>query len=155
MMCKACAEDDSEHVDGLRVIAEGSQVTGVDAERVEHRRGVQEGIDVDGGEYSGVLGDDRGRRLGWTRRRGAVLFVQGRAGFGKTRLLAEAAAMASQAGVRAGLGAVQASDQVVPMAGLITALFDGREPLVDPAVRHRLSAAASPGWSRRETAGQG
>lgn len=46
--------------------------------------------------------------------------------------------MASQAGVRAGLGAVPASDQVVPMAGLITALFDGREPLVDPAVRHRL-----------------
>ncbi len=70
--------------------------------------------------------------------RGAVLFVQGRAGFGKTRLLAEAAAMASQAGVRAGLGAVQASDQVVPMAGLIAALFDGREPLVDPAARHRL-----------------
>jgi DNA-binding CsgD family transcriptional regulator len=70
--------------------------------------------------------------------RGAVLFVQGRAGFGKTRLLAEAAAMASQAGVRAGLGAMQASDQVVPMAGLIAALFDGREPLVDPAARHRL-----------------
>ena len=70
--------------------------------------------------------------------RGAVLFVQGRAGFGKTRLLAEAAAMAGQAGVRAGFGAVQASDQVVPMAGLIAALFDGREPLVDPAARHRL-----------------
>jgi DNA-binding CsgD family transcriptional regulator len=70
--------------------------------------------------------------------RGAVLFVQGRAGFGKTRLLAEAAAMASQAGVRAGFGAVQASDQVVPMAGLIAALFDGCEPLVDPSVRHRL-----------------
>jgi DNA-binding CsgD family transcriptional regulator len=70
--------------------------------------------------------------------RGAVLFVQGRAGFGKTRLLAEAAARASQAGVRAGFGAVQASDQVVPMAGLIAALFDGREPLVETAARHRL-----------------
>jgi DNA-binding CsgD family transcriptional regulator len=70
--------------------------------------------------------------------RGAVLFVQGRAGFGKTRLLAEAAAIASQAGVRAGVGTVQASDQVVPMAGLIAALFDGREPLAGPAARHRL-----------------
>jgi len=39
---QACAEDASEHVDGLRVIAERSQVTGVDPERVEHRRGVQE-----------------------------------------------------------------------------------------------------------------
>ena len=80
-----------------------------------------------------------GERLAGAREgRGAVLFVQGRAGFGKTRLLAEAAAMASQAGVRAGVGAVQASDQVVPMAGLIAALFDGREPLADPAARRLL-----------------
>ena len=69
---------------------------------------------------------------------GAVVFVQGRAGFGKTRLLTEAAAMADPAGVRAGFGVVQASDQVVPMGGLVAALFDGREPLVDPAARHRL-----------------
>jgi DNA-binding CsgD family transcriptional regulator len=80
-----------------------------------------------------------GERLAAARQgRGAVLFVQGRAGFGKTRLLAEAAAMAGRAGIRAGFGAVQASDQVVPMGGLVAALFDGREPLVDPAARHRL-----------------
>jgi AAA ATPase domain len=80
-----------------------------------------------------------GERLAAAREgRGAVVFVQGRAGFGKTRLLAEAAAMAGRAGVRAGFGAVQASDQVVPMAGLVAALFDGREPLVDPAARCRL-----------------
>ena len=46
--------------------------------------------------------------------------------------------MADRAGVRAGFGAVQASDQVVPMGGLVAALFDGREPLVDPAARHWL-----------------
>ncbi len=44
-----------------------------------------------------------GERLAAAREgRGAVLFVQGRAGFGKTRLLAEAAAMADRTGVRAG-----------------------------------------------------
>jgi len=80
-----------------------------------------------------------GERLAAARQgRGAVLFVQGRAGFGKTRLLAEATAMAGRAGVRAGFGAVQASDQVVPMGSLIAALFDGREPLADPGARHRL-----------------
>lgn len=80
-----------------------------------------------------------GERLAGVRQgRGAVLFVQGQAGFGKTRLLAEAAAMASRAGVRAGFGAVQASDQVVPMGGLIAALFDGREPLVDPGALRSL-----------------
>ncbi len=80
-----------------------------------------------------------GERLASARRgRGAVLFVQGRAGFGKTRLLAEAAAMAGRAGVRAGFGAVQASDQLVPMGALIAALFDGREPLVDPGALRSL-----------------
>jgi DNA-binding CsgD family transcriptional regulator len=80
-----------------------------------------------------------GERLAAVREgRSTVLFVQGRAGLGKTRLLAEAVAMANRTGVRAGFGAVQASDQVVPMGGLVAALFDGREPLVDPAARHRL-----------------
>src|SRR6266567_2060486 len=46
------------------MIAEGSQVAGVDPERVEYRSGVQEGVDVGGGEHSGVLGDDRGGGLG-------------------------------------------------------------------------------------------
>jgi hypothetical protein len=80
-----------------------------------------------------------GERLAGARQgRSAILFVQGRAGFGKTRLLAEAVAMAGWTGVRAGLGAVQASDQVVPMGGLVAALFDGREPLVDPGARRQL-----------------
>ena len=91
-----------------------------------------------------------GERLASVRQgRGAVLFVQGRAGFGKTRLLAEAAAMASRTGIRAGFGAVQASDQVVPMGGLVAALFDGREPLVDPGVLstlHFLPSSATGCW---------
>ncbi len=80
-----------------------------------------------------------GERLAAAREgRGAVLFLPGRAGFGKTRLLAEAVAMAGRTGVRAGFGAVQASDQAVPMSGLIAALFDGREPLVDPGALRSL-----------------
>jgi predicted ATPase len=82
-----------------------------------------------------VIGE---RLVGVREGRGAVLFVQGRAGLGKTRLLAEAVAIASRMAVRSGFGAVQASDQVVPMGGLIAALFDGREPLIDPAARLRL-----------------
>ena len=80
-----------------------------------------------------------GELLAYVRRgRGAVLLAEGRAGFGKTRLLTEAAAMAARAGFRAGIGAVPPSDQVVPMGGLVAALFDGREPLVEPGARHRL-----------------
>lgn len=46
------------------MIAEGSQLAGVDPERVEHRRGIEEGVDVGGGENSGVFGDDRVGGLG-------------------------------------------------------------------------------------------
>src|ERR1700691_2951859 len=40
----------------------------------------------------------------------AILFVAGRPGFGKTRLLAEAAALAKRRGFRVGAGAVAPSD---------------------------------------------
>jgi DNA-binding CsgD family transcriptional regulator/tetratricopeptide (TPR) repeat protein len=80
-----------------------------------------------------------GEQLAYARRgRGTVLLAEGRAGSGKTRLLAEAAAMAARAGFRVGMGAVAPGDQVVPMGGLVAALFDGREPLIDPGARHRL-----------------
>src|SRR5258708_23568403 len=46
MPAQLCAEDACEHVAGLRVIAEGSKITGVDPERVQYRRGVQDGVDV-------------------------------------------------------------------------------------------------------------
>jgi len=83
----------------------------------------------------GIIGDT----LASARRgHGAVLFVAGRPGFGKTRLLSEAAALAKQRGFRVGAGAVAPSEQVVPMGGLLSALFDGREPLADPGGRRRL-----------------
>jgi DNA-binding CsgD family transcriptional regulator len=82
-----------------------------------------------------VIGD---RLAGARGGHGAVLFVGGPAGFGKTRLLSEAAAMAGRGGFRVGAGAVAPSDQVVPMGALLAALFDGREPLADPSARRRL-----------------
>jgi hypothetical protein len=57
-----------------------------------------------------------GERLAAMREgHGATLSVEGRAGFGKTRLL-QAAAMAEHCGVNVGSGAIDASDQVVPMS---------------------------------------
>jgi hypothetical protein len=82
-----------------------------------------------------VIGDTL---AGARRGHGAIRFVAGRAGLGKTRLLSEAVAMAKRAGFRVGTGAVAPSDQVVPMGGLLAALFDGREPLIDPGARRRL-----------------
>jgi DNA-binding CsgD family transcriptional regulator/tetratricopeptide (TPR) repeat protein len=63
--------------------------------------------------------------------RGAVVLVEGRSGFGKTRFLAEAAAIATRAGIRVGSGAVDSNDQIVPMGALFAALFDGPDPLLD------------------------
>jgi DNA-binding CsgD family transcriptional regulator len=65
--------------------------------------------------------------------RGATVVVEGRAGLGKTRLLAEAAAIARGVGLTVGAGVVAARDQAVPMGALLSALFEGRAPVVDPA----------------------
>jgi hypothetical protein len=65
--------------------------------------------------------------------RGATVVVEGRAGLGKTRLLAEAAAIATGLGLTVGSGVVAARDQAVPMGALLAALFEGRAPVVDPA----------------------
>jgi len=73
--------------------------------------------------------------------RGGTLFLDGRAGFGKTRLLGEAAALADEFGVRVGRGAIDARDQVVPMSAFVAALFDGPEPLADPGARRELHYA--------------
>lgn len=70
--------------------------------------------------------------------RGATLVVEGRAGLGKSRLLAEAAAMARGMGMNVGSGVVAATDQAVPLGALVDALFNGRAPLVDPATRATL-----------------
>jgi DNA-binding CsgD family transcriptional regulator len=70
--------------------------------------------------------------------RGATLFVEGRPGLGKTRLLDEAAEMAAGLGIRVGRSVVPASDLRLPLGALFAALFDGVRPLVDPSERSRL-----------------
>jgi DNA-binding CsgD family transcriptional regulator len=80
----------------------------------------------------------RGQLLGAVEGRGATLFVEGRPGFGKTRLLYEAAELARGLGIRVGTGAMVASDQRIPLAALLAALFEGDEPLLDTSVRSTL-----------------
>src|SRR5690349_16107861 len=63
----------------------------------------------------------------------AVIVVEGATGMGKTRLLAEAATIARSLGIRAGSSAADPSETVVELATLLAALFDGSEPLLDPA----------------------
>ena len=62
----------------------------------------------------------------------AVVIVEGAAGMGKTRLLAEVAAVAHSLGIRVGMSTADSSETVVELATLLAALFDGAEPLLDP-----------------------
>jgi hypothetical protein len=62
---------------------------------------------------------------------GAVVLVEGEPGMGKTRLLAEAARVARRLGFRAGAGAAEPGAGVVELAPLMTALFDGSQPLLE------------------------
>jgi predicted ATPase len=64
------------------------------------------------------------------RGQGGVVLVEGRAGFGKTRLLEEALRAATRAGVRAGFGRADADDAAVPLAPLMSACFGGSSPLL-------------------------
>ncbi len=70
----------------------------------------------------------------------AVVVVEGAAGMGKSRLLAEAAAMARSLGVRVGCSAADPSETMVELAVLLAALFDGAEPLLDPGTLSTLHA---------------
>src|SRR6478672_155098 len=63
----------------------------------------------------------------------AVILVEGAAGMGKSRLLSEVAAIARNLGVKAGSSAADPSETVVELATLFAALFDGSDPLLDPA----------------------
>jgi DNA-binding CsgD family transcriptional regulator len=63
--------------------------------------------------------------------RGGVVLVEGRAGFGKTRLLDEAVSLAEGHGVRTGLGRADADDAAVPLAPLMSACFGGTSPLLN------------------------
>src|SRR3989454_2659960 len=70
----------------------------------------------------------------------AVIVVEGAAGMGKSRLLAEVAAIACSLGIRVGSSAADPSEAVVELAALLAALFDGAEPLLDPAELSTLHA---------------
>ncbi|MGH9287232.1 MAG: helix-turn-helix transcriptional regulator [Acidimicrobiales bacterium] len=61
---------------------------------------------------------------------GAVLVIEGQAGMGKSRLLAEAATMARRLSMRVGLGAGDPGDTIVQLAPLMTALHAGRAPIL-------------------------
>jgi DNA-binding CsgD family transcriptional regulator/tetratricopeptide (TPR) repeat protein len=62
----------------------------------------------------------------------AVVIVEGAAGMGKSRLLAEVSAIARSLRIRVGTSAADPGETVVELATLLAALFDGAEPLLDP-----------------------
>jgi DNA-binding CsgD family transcriptional regulator len=70
----------------------------------------------------------------------AVVIVEGAAGMGKSRLLAEVSTIAHSFGIRIGASAADPSETVVELATLLAALFDGAEPLLDPTDLSTLHA---------------
>ena len=66
----------------------------------------------------------------------AVVVVEGAAGMGKSRLLAEVSTIARSLGIRVGSSAADPNETVVELAALLAALFDGDEPLLG---RHGLA----------------
>lgn len=72
---------------------------------------------------------------------GGVLLIEGAAGMGKSRLLAEGEKMAHRLGFPVGVGAAEPSESVAELAPLLRALFDGPQPLLDRAGLSSLHAA--------------
>jgi hypothetical protein len=70
----------------------------------------------------------------------AVLIVEGAAGMGKSRLLAEVSTIARSLGIRVGSSAADPSETVVELAVLLAALLDGPEPLLDDSGLNALHA---------------
>src|SRR5260221_492856 len=70
----------------------------------------------------------------------AVVVIEGAAGMGKSRLLAEVAGIARSLGIRVGGSAADPSETMVELAALLAALFDGAEPLLDPSELTTLHA---------------
>lgn len=70
----------------------------------------------------------------------AIVIVEGGAGMGKSRLLAEVSTIARGLGFGVGTSAADPSETVVELATLLAALFDGPEPLLDPTDFNTLHA---------------
>jgi len=64
---------------------------------------------------------------------GWVIVVEGAAGLGKSRLLTEVVTMAGRLSINVGSGAANPGDNVVQLAPLMEALFDGPEPIIERA----------------------
>src|SRR3954447_24136005 len=75
---------------------------------------------------------------------GAALLIEGRAGFGKTRLLEESSRLAQHMGMRVGVGRADVDDTATPMSPLVQACFGGHRPLLQGLD----SAALPPGMDR-------
>ena len=60
-----------------------------------------------------------------------MVVIEGGAGMGKSRLLAEVIGVARTLGVRVGASAADPSESVVELAALLAALSDASSPLVD------------------------
>jgi DNA-binding CsgD family transcriptional regulator len=85
--------------------------------------------------------------------KGAVILVEGRGGFGKTRFLAEIAAIGRRAGIRVGSGAIDSANRLLPLGALFAAMFEGAEPLVDRnALRDLHSLPEQRYWMLEELA---
>jgi predicted ATPase len=70
----------------------------------------------------------------------AVVVVEGAAGMGKSRLLAEVRTIARGLGIRVGSSAAEPGETMVELATLLAALFDGAEPLFGPGELATLHA---------------
>ena len=70
----------------------------------------------------------------------AVVIIEGGAGMGKSRLLAEVIGVARTLGVRVGASAADPSESMVELAALLAALSDASDPLVDHAALGGLRA---------------
>ena len=68
---------------------------------------------------------------------GAVVVVEGSAGMGKSRMLAEVARIGRDSGFRIGSAAAEPGESVVELAALLAALFDGPDA---PLSRHELTS---------------
>jgi len=78
---------------------------------------------------------------------GAVVLVDGEPGMGKTRLLAEAARVARRLAFRVGAASAEPGAGVVELAPLMTALFDGSNPLLERSgLRELRSLPAERYW---------
>ena len=62
---------------------------------------------------------------------GTVVLVEGGAGMGKSRLLAEVATMAVRLSIQVGCGTADPADTVVQLSVLMEALFDGPSPILE------------------------